>query len=1395
MVRLVVALSASTHNVHYVKSDDSSPLSCPGQPCLTLDQYNQTYFTKGSTFVFLAGNHTMNTTVVLTSISEITIRGENNSQVNIIFNGILLQNVSHLSIEGLVFLSGNTTIGTVALKIIDSNGVCIHNVGFLGSYSISKSFRGLHITSSDTITVTSCSFKGNTADYGGAIYVTAESNLTLNASTFIGNIAIGDGGAIYASGSNLTLSDNMFSGNTAGNNGGAMYVTAESSVIISDNAFTHNRAVSDGGAIYSKDSIVNIYGSTKNSSILSSEGYCRTCDMITTIPKSIPYEEVIMELNEAFCATHFTNNTALLGGAMSIYNSAVLFSGSVIMFRLNSASVSGGALYSLYTNVTIVTNAQHLFFISNTAQSCGAMIIRLFHAEEGNIYFLCNLANYTGGGICARDFGQLWLLGNSYFVANRALSGGAINTDYFDELLILTGDALFSENIANYGGAITSDGYFLISGRIKFINNTAKNGGGAIYRYHYKNRGFNVEGVEFVNNTAHERGGGIWIRTLIENTKYMHDNKRIRLCKFINNTAGSCGGALYIDSEINIHLDYISAIGNSNSALCIFESSVTFTGKMNICNNSGTQGGGIKVTQSNLDIQGVFDIGNEAFENMLFSHNTADKEGGAIYAKQTTITFAYYLRLSFMYNTAENGGAIYLKEASSVNFFVRLNLDLYISYNHAIKYGGGIYYEDKPSSTQCNYEKSTKELSKLPYCFIGSRYHGYSYLEIVIHSQNNSAGINGKLLYGGLLDRCQVIENYQKYYNMTFLKFRNEIQSQPYRLCFCDKDVVYNCSSVKTIEIYPRQKFYLSLIAFDQLNTIATNISAVTTLSWLANASQHSQMLQQGCSKLSYNLHPTDKLKGNGRLLLYPEGPCNNTGLGKAVVNVTFRQCPHGFNRSNSGDECVCDDILKAFGPTACTIDDNVTITKLSNGTGSEFWVQAWYENGTYQGIIGYRTCPKDYCKTGELIISLENPDTQCDLNHSGLLCGECATNHSLMLGSSRCHVCPNTYFALLLPFAAAGIALVVFLSILRLTVATGMINSVILYANFVQINRRILLPIDTRNILTVFIAWMNLDLGFETCFYDGMKAYAQTWLQFAFPLYVWMLMGLIIVTCRYSVTLSKLIGHNPIAVLATLLLMSYNKVLKIMIDVYSFAPLDYPQHNTRLVWFKDANVPFLGSKHLPLTVVTSLVLVFIFLPYTLLLLLGYKLYGFSGRKGLRWLNRLKPLLDSYYAPYNTHTRYWTGFLLLVRCVLYSVFSLGDSHKSHLSIIITFTALVGMVWISSKVYTSRIANTVEVSVYLNLIILSAVSSNNMVSPKLFNMLVALVFVTMLGIIIYHFHLLYIAQSAMWTKTKDWMKHIISKPHTNPPPDTEVTSTPHNVPSTSVIELREPLLDN
>ena len=483
--------------------------------------------------------------------------------------------------------------------------------------------------------------------------------------------------------------------------------------------------------------------------------------------------------------------------------------------------------------------------------------------------------------------------------------------------------------------------------------------------------------------------------------------------------------------------------------------------------------------------------------------------------------------------------------------------------------------------------------------------------------------------------------------------------------------------------------------------------------------------------------------------------------------------------------------------PVNCTIADTPYLTKTA---GLNFWIGVWCVNTTYQGLVLCESCPEEYCKKGAVNVTIDNPDMQCDFNYTGLLCGACAANHSLMLGSSQCQVCSNTYLALLLPFAAAGVALVVFLTSLRLTVATGTLNSIILYVDILQVKRSMFIPRNSINLLTVFLAWMNLDLGFQTCFYDGLDAYALTWLQFAFPLYVWLIIGLVIFVSRYSITVSKLIGCNPVAVLATLLLMSYTKILKIIIEVYSYENLYYPDNRTVPVWLKDANVPYLELRHLFLKVVTSLVLVFLFLPYTLLLLLGHRLYRFTGKKHWCWLNRLKPLLDSYYAPYKNHTRYWTGFLLLVRCALYIVFSLSSASNSRLTIMPTF-AVIGFIIGYLRIYKNTLINLVEASVCLNIILLSAVLSaetqTNHVIVVLVYSLVGLVFVVMIALIAYQFHLLYIAKTALWLRLKNKWPRFRKKHSEEQTNDSTINPSqdPHKLVTKTVINLREPLLDS
>ena len=91
-----------------------------------------------------------------------------------------------------------------------------------------------------------------------------------------------------------------------------------------------------------------------------------------------------------------------------------------------------------------------------------------------------------------------------------------------------------------------------------------------------------------------------------------------------------------------------------------------------------------------------------------------------------------------------------------------------------------------------------------------------------------------------------------------------------------------------------------------------------------------------------------------------------------------------------------------------------------------------------------------------------------------------------------------------------AGIILVGSLLMLNLTVALGTLNGLILYANIVAANQYKFFP--STSFVTVSVSWLNLELGIDTCFFDGTDFYRKTWIQLAFPAYILVLVVLVIV-------------------------------------------------------------------------------------------------------------------------------------------------------------------------------------------------------------------------------------------------------------------------------------------
>ena len=247
---------------------------------------------------------------------------------------------------------------------------------------------------------------------------------------------------------------------------------------------------------------------------------------------------------------------------------------------------------------------------------------------------------------------------------------------------------------------------------------------------------------------------------------------------------------------------------------------------------------------------------------------------------------------------------------------------------------------------------------------------------------------------------------------------------------------------------------------------------------------------------------------------LYPKNPCENLVEG-LTLKVRMLPCPVGFDLQYIDSRCVCDKKLKQLAQNCYTDSDSESIERMKN----TFWI---YKTSNETLILHEFHCPLDYCVDHRLNVSLSDPSIQCELNRNGTLCGQCQKDFSLAVGSLHCIQCDDKHAALIVLFALAGVALVAVLFFLRLTVAVGTLNGLFLYANIIQANHQAYFPGATINFFTVFLSWVNLDLGIETCFYDGMDIYAYSWFQFLFPFYVWFLVGCIILACRYSQSVAK---------------------------------------------------------------------------------------------------------------------------------------------------------------------------------------------------------------------------------------------------------------------------------
>ena len=368
---------------------------------------------------------------------------------------------------------------------------------------------------------------------------------------------------------------------------------------------------------------------------------------------------------------------------------------------------------------------------------------------------------------------------------------------------------------------------------------------------------------------------------------------------------------------------------------------------------------------------------------------------------------------------------------------------------------------------------------------------------------------------------------------------------------------------------------------------------------------------------------------------------------------VQLLPCPIGFALQSG--VCDCDPIFSIY-VDKCSIDHSA-VRRPANT-----WITAHSQANNTKYLIF--DCPMDFCLPYSSNVNLLHPDLQCQFNRTGILCSQCQHPLSIVFGSSRCMKCTNLHILIIITIViVAGIVLVFLLYLFNLTVTNETINGIIFYANIISINDFVFLIND--NVfkpLRVFISLLNLDLGIETCFYNGMDSYAKIWLQLFFPFYLITIAVSIIIASRYSSRILRLTYTRSLPVLATLFLLSYTGVLRTVLTVlFSYSTITHlPSGHQQIDWSIDASVPLFGLKF-TILFITCLVLFLLLIPFNITLLFTRYLLQF------RLINCFKSLLDAFQGSYKDRYYYWVAVHITLRSLFFTFYALKTKLKLILS--------------------------------------------------------------------------------------------------------------------------------
>ena len=957
-------------------------------------------------------------------------------------------------------------------------------------------------------------------------------------------------------------------------------------------------------------------------------------------------------------------------GTLNFFNSINISISHITITDSNGPSLSIAKVCSGFVNIT-----------NSLFKKC--MLLTCEYSNNVQIFFDNCSANYLEPtslnlAISSISFGNRQL--------NRQSSKGLYLRIHQPMVNVTVANVTIANGSAKYGGNVKIHMIIFASNssQVKFINSRIIKGnaehGGGVYIHLFPHTFYcnssstassseiSLIGTAFEENCATlQNGSGGGLSIIYEGQIglcYSPVKVTINRCVFIHNCAKTAVAILISQLKLPSYMPHVESQLLITLNKCVFKENylISYT------------------EQTNEDgIVDLYTTNYMTIRNSVF----ADNNGTALLLQDSTVLFEG--KTTFVSNSAAYGAAIRVCDTSVI--YLNNGTHVLFKNNTALVAGGAIY-----AGEQC--------LEKIPRCFyqpISSSSIKQLSKEMSLTFVNNSAVLAGDAIYGGSIDYCFTVSTPNRHsanniggalFKAIFTFHPNSssmVTSDAYGVCVCDPVTGEPNCTMRELPLgnkFPGETFEVAVTAVGQTNGTVPAMLNVSTANSDSTIDIHKQNKLTKCQTISLTVFAKPGTNVTLKVFVVETNPAKQNSnyyrIPKLTARVKMAPCPWVFQLNKKDNSCDCNEI---FNSTNTSIQCDINTVSVQKPGFVWFSCSDYTEgNGSCKELEG--SSHNRHC-TGEWqTFTQSNISNQCDRGWDGRLCGHCEANYSLSLGFPTCviteeHCSVLKLVLLLFAFLLAGIFLVCFLAIFNLTVAEGAFNGLVFFANCIHANQNSFFQMEhkssTTSFFRVFIAWLNLDLGFQVCLYSGMTAYQKFWLECGFLLYL-LLIGVVIVCLSHKfIWFTRLIGRNVVPVLSTVMLLAYPKLVRRSIKGLHCTRNTYwsTDKHIPLMWYEDETINCFTGKHIPMFIVSLIVFIVAAL-YVVSLLMIQCLQRGSGWCVLRWVNKLRPFFEANTGPCRNHYRFWPGLLHLIKFGVFLESILFSTEKDK---ILTLTAI------------------------------------------------------------------------------------------------------------------------